>query len=188
MTNIYFIRHAESDTNVHDDLTRPLTAKGLDDRRLVTDYLEDKSVTRIISSPFKRAYDTIEPFARKRGLEICCVDGFQERQTANVWVADFHAYTKQQWSDFTHKLTGGESLHEVQQRNITALETLLLSYPDETIVVGTHGTALSTIINFYDKSYNHDSFMAMAKLMPWVAHFVFEGSRCASITYVNLFQ
>ena len=44
MTKVYFIRHAESDIGVTDDRTRPLTAKGLVDCALVTDYLSDKDI------------------------------------------------------------------------------------------------------------------------------------------------
>lgn len=34
MTNIYFIRHAEPNFNNHDDETRELTEKGMNDRHL----------------------------------------------------------------------------------------------------------------------------------------------------------
>lgn len=33
MTTVYFVRHAQPDLSVHDDLTRPLTEKGLQDRK-----------------------------------------------------------------------------------------------------------------------------------------------------------
>lgn len=35
-------------------------------------------------------------------------------------------------------------------------------------VTGTHGTALSTIINYYDSTYRFADFMAMVNIMPWV--------------------
>ena len=70
MTTIYFIRHAESDITVRDPQTRPLTQKGLADRRLVTKFLSNKSIDIVLSSPFKRAYDTIESFAVDNRLKI----------------------------------------------------------------------------------------------------------------------
>ena len=36
MTIVYFVRHAESNYNNHDDLLRELTEKGLKDSKLVT--------------------------------------------------------------------------------------------------------------------------------------------------------
>ena len=45
MTNVYFVRHAQPNYENHDDLTRELTEKGLQDRKLVTEFLRDKEVS-----------------------------------------------------------------------------------------------------------------------------------------------
>ena len=82
MTNIYFVRHAESDNKVHDDMSRPLTEKGTKDRTLVTNYLGDKGISAVFSSPYKRAYDTVEDFVQQNGLDITCIDDFRERKVA----------------------------------------------------------------------------------------------------------
>jgi 2,3-bisphosphoglycerate-dependent phosphoglycerate mutase len=187
MTNVYFIRHAESDNSVHDDMSRPLTEKGMKDRTLVSDYLENKGVSIVVSSPYKRAYDTVAEFANRKGLEIIRIDAFRERRIADGWIDDFVAYSKQQWSDFDFKLSTGESLGEVQARNVEALKRLLSSCPDETIVIGTHGTSLSTVVNYYDKTFTYDSFLNIAGLMPWIVHFEFDGDKCVSITSINPF-
>lgn len=42
MTTVYFVRHAEPDFNNHDDMTRGLSARGLKDRKLVTDFYGTK--------------------------------------------------------------------------------------------------------------------------------------------------
>lgn len=42
MTIVYFVRHAESNVNNHDDLSRELTEKGKKDRKLVTKFLLEK--------------------------------------------------------------------------------------------------------------------------------------------------
>lgn len=188
MTDIYFVRHAQSDISVHDDRSRPLTEKGLQDRGRVTAFLEDKGVTVMASSPYKRAYDTIEQFARKKGIGIICIEDFRERRLAEEWIEDFMAFSKDQWEDFTYKRAGGESLQEVQKRNVDALFGLLQTYPDQTMVIGTHGTALSTIIHCFDPSYGFVRFMEMKGLMPWIVHFQFDGSACISINPINLFD
>lgn len=48
MTTVYFVRHAESDRRVHDDINRPLTERGRRDRSLVSDYLDNKGVCAVI--------------------------------------------------------------------------------------------------------------------------------------------
>ena len=41
MTNVYFVRHAQPNYEKHDDLTRELTEKGLQDRKLVTELMKN---------------------------------------------------------------------------------------------------------------------------------------------------
>lgn len=188
MTNVYFVRHAESDNRVHDEMSRPLTEKGIKDRALVSDYLESKGVSVVVSSPYKRAYDTVAEFAYRKGLDIICIDAFKERRIADGWIDDFAAYSKRQWSDFDFRLPTGESLGEVQARNIEALHRLLSAYPDKTIVIGTHGTALSTIVNYFDKTFTYDAFTDMVGLMPWIVHFIFDGDKCISMDSIDPFK
>lgn len=69
----------------------------------------------------------------------------------------------------------GESIGSVQKRNIEALNEILEQYSDKTIVIGTHGTALSSIFNYYDSSFNGDSFMKIIDLMPYIVKMDFEG-------------
>lgn len=69
---------------------------------------------------------------------------------------------------FDYKLSDGESLREVQNRNIKALNEVLRMYEGKNIVIGTHGTALSTIINYYDSTYGYDDFERMKLIMPWI--------------------
>jgi len=42
MTNVYFIRHAESNASITDGSIRPLTEKGLLSRARVNDFLQSK--------------------------------------------------------------------------------------------------------------------------------------------------
>ena len=189
MTTIHFIRHAESDTSVRDGLTRPLTEKGLRDRRLIADYFAEIPVDRVLSSPFKRAVDTVADFAETRGLSIETIDDFRERKSDSNWMrdTDFWQFIERQWADFSYTLSDGESLATTQRRNIAALEDVLARYAGQSLMIGTHGTALSTIINHYDPTYGFADFMAMARIMPWVVKMTFEGLACTAIQKIDLF-
>ena len=44
MTRVYFVRHAQSDYRSGSDRERGLTPEGLEDRRVVLDFLRDKPV------------------------------------------------------------------------------------------------------------------------------------------------
>ena len=186
MTTIYFIRHAESDFNDKDDRTRPLTVKGIADCALVTDFLHEREIDVVFSSPYKRAVDTVTGFAESVGLPVHTVEAFRERE--HVWVDDWRSNAEKQWADFSYKILGDESLAEVQERNITALGEILRQYRDNNIVIGTHGTALSTIINYYDRSYGFDDLLKMVFLTPWVIKMDFNDNCCIGMKKVDLFQ
>ena len=83
MTNIYFIRHCEPDYTNHDDKIRPLTKKGLQDSLLVTKFLADKNIDTALSSPYKRAVDTIKDFSNSQNLTIELIEDFRERKISD---------------------------------------------------------------------------------------------------------
>lgn len=188
LTMIYFVRHAESNYENHDDISRELSNKGLKDRRLVTDFLMDKQIDIVLSSPYKRAIDTVRDFAEIKGIDIIIMDEFKERRVDSGWVEDFNSFCKKQWEDFSYKLSDGECLEEVQNRNVFALNRVLEKYKGKNIVVGSHGTALSTIINYYDKNFGYSDCDKIRYLMPWVVQFTFEGKNCVKIQKYNLFE
>jgi 2,3-bisphosphoglycerate-dependent phosphoglycerate mutase len=131
-----------------------------------------------VSSPYKRAVDTVADFASKNGFEVETICDFRERKSDSDWIRDndFWPFIERQWNDFNYKLSDGECLAEVQARNIKALNAVLSRFTDKNIVIGTHGTALSTIINFYDNSYGFQDFMDMVHIMPWVVKMTFDGN------------
>lgn len=187
LTNLYFIRHAESRYDA-DDRTRGLSGKGLCDRTLATDFLADKAIDTVLSSPYRRAVETVQEFADAHGLPVIPVEDFRERCIADVWVEDFREYTRQQWEDHDFRLDGGESLWEVQNRNISALSDILQQYDGKNVVVGTHGMALSTIIHHFVPAFGYTDFDKIRGKMPWAVHFIFDGERCVRIEGHDLFD
>lgn len=182
------MRHAEPNYNNHNDLLRELSAKGMEDRRLVTAFMKDKDIDIAVSSPFKRAIDTIKEFADSANLEIELIDDFRERKVDSGWIEDFSSFTKKQWADFNYKLSDGECLSEVQERSIMALSLLLNKYAGKNIIVGSHGTALSTIINYFDCSFGYDDYEKIRCRMPWVVEFIFDdAAQCQKICKHDLY-
>lgn len=187
-TVFYFIRHAQPNYNNHDDMTRELNENGMRDRSLITKFLSNKKIDIILSSPYKRSIDTITEFADKNSLKINIVDDFRERKIDSVWIEDFNAFSKKQWEDFDYKHSDGECLRSVQVRNIKALKTALKDYCGKRIVVGSHGTALSTIINYFDNSFGYENFNSIKSLMPWVVVFTFDNEECIKIEKIDVFS
>ena len=188
MTNVYFVRHAQPNYENHDDMTRELTEKGLRDRKLVTDFLRDKEISAVLSSPFKRSVDTVKEFADEMGLPVTFVEDFRERKVDSGWIDDFTAFAKHQWADFNYKLSDGECLREVQERNISALNGVLKEHEGKNVAIGSHGTALSTIVNYFDPAFGYEDFDAIRSLMPWIVRLSFEGMNCVEIEKIDLFS
>lgn len=188
MTTVYFVRHAEADNTNRDGRNRPLTEKGWKDRELVTEYLKDKKIDIIISSPFKRAVDTVAHFAESRHLTVHTVEGFRERKSDSDWQrdTDYYPLMKRQWQDFQYTLSDGENLDQVQRRNVDALQKVISEHNGKNIVIGTHGMALSTIIHYYDDTYGFDDYMDMLYKLPWIAKFIFDGDRCLDIHKIDV--
>ncbi len=188
MTTVYFVRHAEPNYENHDDLSRELSDKGLKDRSLVTEFLMDKQIDIVLSSPYKRALDTVRDFAERKGIGITIIDAFKERRVDSAWIEDFPSFCKKQWEDFRYKLSDGECLEEVQNRNILALNRVLEQHRNKNIVVGSHGTAVSTIIHYFDKTFGYSDFDEIRYFMPWIVEFTFEEKKCVNIQKHNLFE
>lgn len=176
MATVYFVRHAQPEFSWADDKTRPLTNEGIADSEKVCEALKDVKLTYAISSPYKRSIDTIKHCAESHGLKIDTDERFREREKG--FNGNNLGMFQKRWEDFDYHEEGGESLRSVQERNISALFELLDSHPKDTIILGTHGTALSTILNYFDHSYNCDSFLRMIDFMPYVIRLDFDGREC----------
>lgn len=185
MSTVYFIRHAKPNYDNHNDISRELTEQGLQDSKEIVNQLTGIHIDTFYSSPYKRATDTIKPLAQNRGKTIQIVNNFRERRITDHWIEDFNGFTEQQWSDFSYHLPGGESLGQVQTRNIQALEKVLSQHTDQTLVIGTHGTALATIINYYQPDFHLADFQRIKHRLPWLIKIEFQGKSCLSITDID---
>ncbi|MBO5666764.1 MAG: histidine phosphatase family protein [Firmicutes bacterium] len=187
---VYFVRHAEPNYENHDDLTRELTEQGRRDTLLVTEFLKDKEIGAVWSSPYHRAIDTVKDFADKAGLTIETDYDFRERKVGDGWLEDFDSFAEKQWADFEFALEHGEALGEVQKRNLDALKKVLDRVVPQQInvAIGSHGTALSTVVNFFDPTFGYEDFQRIVDLMPWIVELEFEGDRCVGVKEYDLFQ
>ena len=126
MTRVYFVRHAQPEHNWKEDRTRPLTEEGKKDSAIVLEFLKDKKIDAFYCSPYKRSMDTIAETAAFFAKEIITDERLRERE----------------------KGPDGNNHGMFQKRNMETLNEILSDNADKEVVVGTHGTALSTILNF----------------------------------------
>lgn len=180
MTRVYFVRHAQPDHGWADDRTRPLTDEGTKDSQAVTEFFRGKNIDAFYCSPYKRSLDTISGAAALLGMNIITDERLREREKGSG--GNVHGMFEKRWSDHDFHEENGESLNMVQERNIAALTEILSANKDKSIVIGTHGTALSTILNYYDPSFALEDFLRIIDWMPYIIELDFEDECLVSKT------
>ena len=179
ITRIFYVRHAEPDHAWREDATRPLTALGLADSREVEAFFREIPVTRFVSSPYERSRATIRLAAESRGLAIETEVRLRERKVApggntREWLA-------RRWADLAVCEEGGESIDSVQRRNVEVLREILAKNAGESVVVGTHGTALASVIRFFRPEFGYEDFWRMIDFMPYIVEMCFVGGEFAGM-------
>lgn len=173
MTELFFIRHAQSCMGWADDAARPLTSEGERDAAQVTRVLHDTALDAVVSSPYVRALSTLRGCAMDHGLDIETDRRLIERMRGQGGGTE--DWVRKRWADFACCEPGGESLASVQRRNMAAVTDILHRYAGKAVAIGTHGTALSTILRWYDPAFDGEAFFRMEYYMPYIVHMTFDG-------------
>ena len=160
-TTIYFVRHAHSAYS-QDEAGRPLSEKGIKDAERITHLLKHAAIDKVISSPYKRAVQTVEGIAAHFQLEIEIMDDLKERKLSEYPVPEFFEAMNRVWSNPYLALEGGESNKSAQNRGIKAIKYILEKYSGQNIVIGTHGNIMVLIMNYFDPCYNYDFWSALS--------------------------
>ncbi|MEI4768193.1 histidine phosphatase family protein [Psychrobacillus sp. FJAT-51614] len=153
ITNLYFVRHAHS-IYTPDELERPLSDRGKEDAFSITEKLMQENIDYVISSPYKRAIQTVDGIARYIGLNIVINEDFKERTLSLLPVGDFNKAITKVWSNPDFTFDGGESNKKAQQRGVKATMQVLDEYKGKNVVIGTHGNLMVLIMNYFDKKYD----------------------------------
>lgn len=179
MTKIFFVRHAQPEHSWNDDRTRPLTDEGLKDTLKVLNFFKELNVDCFYSSPYKRSIQTIESTERYFDKEIIVYERLKERIKGPN--GNIQGMFQKRWADKNYCEKDGESLLSVQNRNIAALNDILEHNIGKTVVIGTHGTALSSILNYFDETFSCDSFLRIIDWMPYIVELNFEYKNCIKL-------
>jgi broad specificity phosphatase PhoE len=147
---IVLVRHAEavapSDPR-YEENDRPLTGAGRREAERLADELADEAVAAVYSSPYPRAVQTVEPLARRLGLEISLVDDLRERLLSLGALPDWREQLHRSWTDFGFAMEDGESSAEAQRRVNKVLATLRGRHPGGRIVVASHGNLIALALH-----------------------------------------
>lgn len=156
-TALLLIRHCHSTGQLPD---AQLTAEGTAAAARLAPALEQLGVDAIYASPFRRARDTVAPFARRKGLEISLDERLIERRLASTALPDWLEHVRRSFADSNYKAPGGESLREAQTRGLAALAEIA-RHGHNLAAVCTHGNLLSAILRSADANFAFDDWQAL---------------------------
>jgi len=92
VSSLYVVRHAKAgmrSTWIGVDAERPLTRRGRSQARRLVERFEGLDVERILTSPFVRCVQSVEPLATARGLEVEAIHEFGEGRELEAVIAAF---------------------------------------------------------------------------------------------------
>lgn len=128
-----------------------LSDSGLEQARLLGEYLRTERLDAVYSSPMRRARQTAAPVAAVQGLEVSIVDQvaeFDRNSNEYVPVEELKATNDPRWHDM---LAGKwppteESEVEFVERVVSSIEQLVAEHPSQRIAVVCHGGVINAYV------------------------------------------
>jgi probable phosphoglycerate mutase len=158
-TTIYLARHGQTLWNLEKRYQgsgdSPLTALGIKQAELLSEYLKDISFDFIFSSPAGRALQTAEILKGKRAIDIITIGGFAEIDVG-PWEGKYYYDTEIEqtelyqafWnSPHLYKPTYGESFTEIGNRTYSTLHDLANKHSGGTLLIVSHAIAIKSLLN-----------------------------------------
>jgi probable phosphoglycerate mutase len=159
MTTFLLIRHGDNDYLRHTMVGwMPgihLNENGREQAERLAERLSQCPIRAIYTSPLERARETAEPLARRLGIEPRVTDALGEVRLGEWTGRTFEELQRDpRWRQFNTfrsgaRIPGGETMLEIQQRTIGALEAMHREHPDGTVAVVSHGDPIRVILCYY---------------------------------------
>ena len=122
MTPLYLLRHAQAKDRekwTEPDHLRPLTKAGWRQAEALVDLYADQEFTRLLSSPYVRCVQTLEPLAKARGLPVETADELAEGSPLEATWELMHAVATDGPAPLcTHGDIVQHALEDLQRRSV----------------------------------------------------------------------
>jgi len=157
-TTLIFVRHAEAEGNkfrrFHGWTDSGITDKGHLQAKCVADRLKDLKMDVIYSSSLKRAMETASYISNAKNLTVRTTERLKEINGGD-WEDIPWTELQQRWPEeydtwenrpHAHRMPGGESMDEFQQRLVQEVMFIINENPGRSICIVTHGTAIRAML------------------------------------------
>jgi len=159
-TRILLIRHASNDYVATGRLAGRAPGVHLNDQgrletQAIAERLASTHLVAVFSSPLERAIETAGPIAARHGLIVRPLEDLVETDCGEWTGASIEALRQTdlwRWIQTTPSCVrhpGGESMAEVQARNVAAVEELRVTHSGQRIAVISHSDPIKLMLAFY---------------------------------------
>lgn len=160
MPTIYLVRHAHADWTPSE--ARPLSSRGRASALWLAERIGSRAMAAIYSSPARRATQTVAPLAERRGLTPIVVDDLRERELLVPSGLTFEDAVAQVWATPDASLPASESNRVAQTRGLNALKAIMSAHPRDDVVVSTHGSLLTLVLNGFDQRIGYEFWQRLS--------------------------
>ena len=162
MSEIYFLRHGQSQSNVENRFANgndgyPLTDQGRRQAEKASVFLRSKAIQKVYTSPIHRAVQTAEIVCSKWGLTPVVMDeirefsvGIFEGKKIAGQAREKYVDLKEKWAagEMDTRISGGESHREIIDRFWKGIEYALEEDSGEPVLMVSHGGLLSMALPY----------------------------------------
>jgi len=159
MSCIYLVRHGSTEWNEKQlwqgVVDTELSEKGRMQSKAVARFLKGKEISKIFSSPMRRALETARIMAQEIGYEGNILTDFRLRECEiRLWngknleqlLSDHHEAFNEWRTNLFSNVEGAESLGSVQERMYEFLKEIVVHHPNEDVIIVSHAIALRMLI------------------------------------------
>ena len=158
MKTIYVVRHAKAEGQPRES---HLTMEGNKQAEQLVHFFQDKPIDRIISSPFLRTLQTIQPLAEMRKLPIIQDERLAERVLSSRDYPDWKEQLSLSFENFEMVLEGGESNQSGYERACSILEEIIQG-DDKNVILVTHGNLMTLLLRYFNDKAGIDELFALS--------------------------
>jgi len=155
---IYLIRHCKA---TGQEPLAELTNEGKEKALDLVPILDGFHIDHIISSPYKRAVQTVKPFSESKGIPIIIEGNLQERVLSGEPLEDWLEKLRRTFVEKDLFFAGGESSNDALNRIQKIVGEVFENEQMHRVAIVSHGNILSLLINHYDQTFGYTQWQQM---------------------------
>lgn len=155
--NLILVRHCRA---AGQEPEAALTDEGFTQAEELSRFLSDYEIDFLAASRFRRARQSIEPYAVKAALPIHGDSRLNERTLSAEPLEDWQAVVRDSFDDHDLRAPGGESAREVLRRAWAALDEVL-GGGHALPLVATHGNLMALVLHSVDPAFGYEGWTSL---------------------------